>query len=189
MTPARELRKLAEAICAAWKSGRRTPMGVALAIDAVQMLMTPERDAELRELRTYSRRYRLAYMSARRRAFSITTRVDGPTPMLVRQTPSGVVLDHSAGLTPMVVADVLELLLKSDDTSWWDRLQQLANTEPDDRPVDERPACEFEQLVADMAEHCSSRVPLYGRKRLHDVARRLRALAYTLPAQQNRRAA
>lgn len=101
-------------------------------------------------------------------------RIDGPVPIHVRPIPAGVVLDMEA-LTRLVVADVLELLLSADDESWWDRLHQLADRETDNGPVEGRPEGEFEWLVSELAERSSNRVTLYGRERVLDLTRVLRA--------------
>ena len=101
-------------------------------------------------------------------------RIDGPVPIHVRAIPTGVVLDMEA-LTRLVVADVLELLLADDDESWWDRLHQLADRENDNGPVEGRPEGEFEELVAELAERSSSRVPLYGAEKVLELTRLLRA--------------
>lgn len=102
------------------------------------------------------------------------TPITGPIPIYVRAIPGGAVLDMDA-LTRLVVADVLELLLSSDDESWWDRLHQLADRETDDGPVEGRPEGEFERLVAELAERSSSRVPLYGTERVLELTQLLRA--------------
>ncbi|NUK12314.1 hypothetical protein HRW18_30935 [Streptomyces lunaelactis] len=100
-------------------------------------------------------------------------RIDGPIPIHVRAIPAGVVLDMEA-LTRLVVADVLELLLAADDTSWWDRLHQLADRETDTGPVEGRPEGEFEWLVSELAERSSSRVTLYGADKVLELTRLLR---------------
>lgn len=102
------------------------------------------------------------------------TPITGPIPIYVRPIPGGAVLDMDA-LTRLVVADVLELLLASDDESWWDRLHQLADRATDNTPVEGRPEGEFEQLVAELAERSSSRVPLYGRDAVLKLTRLLHA--------------
>ncbi|MEE4598281.1 hypothetical protein V2J94_41670 [Streptomyces sp. DSM 41524] len=51
MTDTKALNSLADLICRAQKQGRRTPMGIAMAIDAAQRHMTPETAAELEQLR------------------------------------------------------------------------------------------------------------------------------------------
>ncbi|MFF5589681.1 hypothetical protein [Streptomyces hygroscopicus] len=52
MKDTKALTSLADLICRAQKQGRRTPMGIAMAIDAEQRHMTPEMAAELHDLRT-----------------------------------------------------------------------------------------------------------------------------------------
>lgn len=54
----RALNALAGVICAAQKQGRRTPMGIAQAIDAAQMLQSPETAAELVALRAEAKQLR-----------------------------------------------------------------------------------------------------------------------------------
>ena len=117
------------------------------------------------------------------------TPVAGPIPIYVRAIPGGAVLDMEA-LTRLVVADVLELLLASDDESWWDRLHQLADQATDDAPVEGRPEGEFEWLVSELAERSSSRVTLYGADAVLELSRRLRAAVApkSVPSQQDRRA-
>lgn len=48
---AKALNSLADLICRAQESGRRTPMGIAMAIDAAGRHMSPETAAELERLR------------------------------------------------------------------------------------------------------------------------------------------
>lgn len=95
------------------------------------------------------------------------TPITGPIPIRVVAIPGGAALDMSA-LTQLVVQDVVEALLASDDL--WDRLNQLSMpgaVDPTRLP--------FEELVSDIAERCSSRVPLYGAERVLLLTRALRA--------------
>ncbi|MFD0358409.1 hypothetical protein ACFVHW_32455 [Streptomyces sp. NPDC127110] len=88
--------------------------------------------------------------------------VTGPIPLHVRHAPSGAVLDLSA-LSTLVVQDVLELLLSTDDPSWRERLDELAEMTPEQKhEQEEAGVLAYEQLVQDMAEAVSSRVPVYG---------------------------
>ncbi|MFE6931802.1 hypothetical protein ACFVDT_07195 [Streptomyces sp. NPDC057699] len=83
--------------------------------------------------------------------------ITGPIPVSIDITPTAVVLDMTA-LTQLVVADVVEALLDPSSTELWDRLHELADTER--TPVEGRLLTE--ELVGDLAERSSSRVPLYG---------------------------
>ncbi|MEV7112391.1 hypothetical protein [Streptomyces anulatus] len=85
------------------------------------------------------------------------TPVTGPIPIYVRTIPTGVVLDLEA-LTRLVVGDVLDALLAPNDTEAWDRLHSLADT---DRTAAEG-RLPYEELVAELTDRASSRVPLYG---------------------------
>ncbi|MGW1463885.1 hypothetical protein ACWCPT_05955 [Streptomyces sp. NPDC002308] len=96
--------------------------------------------------------------------------VAGPTPIYVRTLPTGVVLDMEA-LTRQVVGDVLDALLDPTDTGLWDRLHELADVER--TPVEGRLLTE--ELVADIADRCSSRVPLYGPAALDLISKLRRA--------------
>ncbi|MCM2427350.1 hypothetical protein [Streptomyces sp. RKAG337] len=51
MTDVRALSALADVICRAQEQGRVTPMGIAFAIDAAGLLMSPDTSAELDEYR------------------------------------------------------------------------------------------------------------------------------------------
>ncbi|MGW5928026.1 hypothetical protein ACWF2L_17520 [Streptomyces anulatus] len=99
------------------------------------------------------------------------TPVTGPIPIYVRTIPAGVVLDLEA-LTRLVVGDVLDALLTPGDTGAWDRLHALADTD--------RSAAEghlpYEELVAELTDRASSRVPLYGPAAL-ELTRKLRRAA------------
>jgi len=109
------------------------------------------------------------------------TPITGPIPIYVETIPSGVALDMEA-LTRLVVADVLENLL-GEDTSSWDRLQELAQgtTASDTR-------LPFEELVETLVEATSSKVPLYGTKALELAQRLARAAGVKPVPQQLRRA-
>lgn len=111
------------------------------------------------------------------------TPITGPIPVYVRVTPGAVVLDMEA-LTRIVVGDVIEALLDPQDTGLWDRLHELADTER----IPEEGRLLTEELVADLAERSSSRVPLTV-PRARDLATTLRMLAdrLTVPQQQDRR--
>ncbi|TLQ43454.1 hypothetical protein [Streptomyces marianii] len=117
----------------------------------------------------------------------MSDRIDGPTPFYLRPIPGGARLEMD-GLRRQVVEDVLSLLLDTDDVSFWDRLTELANPEEGATPDDMR--LPYEELVSDLAERCSYRVPIYGRERLIELSRRLREIAApkSLPGQQGRRA-
>ncbi|MEV6046067.1 hypothetical protein [Streptomyces xanthochromogenes] len=95
------------------------------------------------------------------------TPITGPIPIRVVAIPGGAALDLSA-LTRLVVQDVVEALLASDDL--WERLNQLSLP---GRADDIR--LPFEELVSEIAEGCSSRVPLYGAERVLLLTRALRA--------------
>lgn len=117
------------------------------------------------------------------------TPVTGPIPIYVRTIPTGVVLDLAA-LRDLIVADVIEALLDPQDTGLWDRLHELADLDLADMPqVPMEGRLLTEELVADLAEKSSSRIPLYGPAAL-DLTRKLRAAVApkALPAQQDRRA-
>ncbi len=112
----------------------------------------------------------------------------GPIPVYVRITPAAVVLDLEA-LTRLVVGDVVDALLDSEDTGLWDRLHELADLDMVDMPqVPMEGRLLTEALVADLTDRASSRVPLtVGRAR--DLATTLRMLAdrLTIPRQQDGR--
>ncbi|MEE1735933.1 hypothetical protein PUR49_05310 [Streptomyces sp. BE147] len=111
--------------------------------------------------------------------------ITGPIPIYVRTIPGGAALDLSA-LTALVVADVLEALLDPDDTTAWDRLHDLADT--DRTPAEGR--LPYEELVADLADRASSRVPLYGPAALELTRRLRRAVApRAVPSQRKAGAA
>ncbi|WP_432111404.1 hypothetical protein [Streptomyces sp. YPW6] len=108
----------------------------------------------------------------------------GPIPVYVRVVPTAVVLDLEA-LTRLVAGDMVDALLDPEDTSLWDRLHELADTE---RTSPQDGVLPHEELVAALADRCSSRVPLTpGRAR--DLATTLRMLAdrLTIPRQQDGR--
>ncbi|MFD8664470.1 hypothetical protein ACFV1U_03590 [Streptomyces microflavus] len=108
----------------------------------------------------------------------------GPIPVYVRITPAAVVLDLEA-LTRLVVGDVVDALLDPEDTALWDRLHELADTE---RTNPQDGVLPYEELVGDLTDRASSRVPLtVGRAR--DLATTLRMLAdrLTIPRQQDGR--
>ena len=113
-------------------------------------------------------------------------RIDGPTPFHIRAIPGGASLDMD-GLTRQVIGDVLDALLDTDDTSFWDRLTELADPPKGATANDMR--LPYEEFVSDLAERCSFRVPIYGRERLIEVSRVLRTIAAPkpLPEQQDRR--
>ncbi|MEV5770136.1 hypothetical protein AB0L49_02530 [Streptomyces antimycoticus] len=70
MTDSKALNSLADLICRAQKQGRRTPMGIAMAIESAQRHMTPETAAELDRLQVERDRYRTAWRMARTRALA-----------------------------------------------------------------------------------------------------------------------
>jgi hypothetical protein len=96
------------------------------------------------------------------------TPITGPIPIHVDITPTAVVLDMAA-LTRLVVGDVLDALLDEQDTTLWDRLHELADTTAAPTPEGRLP---YEELVAELADRASSRVPLYGH-RARELAHRL----------------
>jgi DNA-binding CsgD family transcriptional regulator len=107
--------------------------------------------------------------------------VGGPIPVHVRVTPSGPALDMSA-LQRHIVTDIVEALLRPDDTDLWDRLHELA--EPAAASDSKVP---FEEFVADLAECTSSLVPLYGTAAVQ-LTRALRAAAAPKPVPSQREA-
>ncbi|MFE7754274.1 hypothetical protein [Streptomyces sp. NPDC057429] len=113
------------------------------------------------------------------------TPITGPIPVTVRTTPAAVILDLAA-LRDLIVADVIEALLDPEDTDLWDRLHELADTER--QPVEGRLLTE--ELVEDIAEHCSSRI-LLPVTRARDLADRLAQAVgrFVMPRQQDWRAA
>lgn len=99
-------------------------------------------------------------------------RIDGPTPFYVRANPSGAQLELE-GLRKQIVEDVLAALLDPADTGLWDRLHEVAELTPETPlPEGRQP---YEELVAALAERCSSRVWLYGRDAVLKLTRLLRA--------------
>jgi hypothetical protein len=98
----------------------------------------------------------------------VADHITGPIPINIDTTPTAVVLDMAA-LTRLVVGDVLDALLDEQDTGAWDRLHELADTTAAPTPEGRLP---YEELVAGLAEHASSRVPLYG-PRARELADRL----------------
>ncbi|MEU2111863.1 hypothetical protein [Streptomyces sp. NPDC019507] len=112
-------------------------------------------------------------------------RIDGPTPFTIRPIPGGARLEMD-GLRRLVVEDVLAVLLDTDDESFWDRLTALAN--PAEGATADDMRLPYEELVSDLAERASYRVPIYGRERLIELSRRLREIAApkSLPKQDRR---
>lgn len=110
--------------------------------------------------------------------------VDGPVPVRVRNIPGGVVLDMQA-LSTLVVQDVLELLLSTDTPSWRERLDELAEQTPEQARADEaRGILAYEELVRDMSDAVSSRVPVYGRQVYALAAELLKAAGRHVPQQR-----
>lgn len=109
--------------------------------------------------------------------------ITGPIPIGIDITPTAVVLDLDA-LTRLVVGDVLDALLDEQDTSLWDRLHELADTEAAPTPEGRLP---YEELVADLAGRASSRVPLYGH-RARELADRLLRVSGPRPVPSQREA-
>ncbi|MFD3717217.1 hypothetical protein [Streptomyces sp. NPDC058674] len=88
--------------------------------------------------------------------------IPGPIPIYVKAIPGGVALDMAA-LTTYVVQDLLELLLSTDTPAWRERLDELAEQTPTEKREQEAAGVlAYEQLVQDMTEAVSSRVPVYG---------------------------
>lgn len=100
------------------------------------------------------------------------TRIDGPTPIYVKAIPGGVQLECD-GLRKQIVEDVLTALLDPSDTGMWDRLHEVAELTPE-TPLPEG-RMPFEELVVKLAERSSYRVTLYGRERVLELTRLLRA--------------
>lgn len=114
------------------------------------------------------------------------TPVPGPIPVRVVTTATGAALE-SESLRRLIVEDIVAALLDGDDTTLWDRLHQLADPTPADvRPGD---TTDRDDLIVDLAERCSSRIPLYGTAAI-ELTRRLRTAVAPrpIPGQQDRRA-
>jgi hypothetical protein len=84
--------------------------------------------------------------------------------------PIGAALSLST-FARLVIEDTLDALLDPEDTSLWDRLQELADTTAPPTPEGRLP---YEEFVADLADRAPSQVPLYGPAAL-ELTRRLRA--------------
>ncbi|MFJ3097405.1 hypothetical protein [Streptomyces hydrogenans] len=110
------------------------------------------------------------------------TPITGPIPIYVETIPSGVALDMEA-LTRLVVADVIDALLRPEDTSLWDQLHALA-----EEPAATDTRLPHEELVEQLVEATSSKVPLYGAKALELAQRLARAAGVKPVPQQLRRA-
>ena len=111
--------------------------------------------------------------------------VTGPIPIYVTTTPLGAQLDMQA-LTALVVGDVIDALLDAADTGLWDQLHDLATTER--TPKEGR--LPYEELVSDLTERSSSRVPLYGPAALQLVRKlRLASAPKSVPSQREAGAA
>ncbi|MEU2135331.1 hypothetical protein [Streptomyces sp. NPDC018352] len=110
------------------------------------------------------------------------TPITGPIPISIEVTPTAVVLDMAA-LTRLVVGDVLDALLDPQETGLWDRLTELADVER----ASEEGRLPYEELVADLAERASSRVPLYG-YRGRELADRLLRVSGLRPVPSQREA-
>ncbi|MFF2228270.1 hypothetical protein ACFVV7_33690 [Streptomyces globisporus] len=108
----------------------------------------------------------------------------GPIPVYVEVIPTAVVLGLDA-LTRLAAGDMVDALLDPQDTTLWDRLHELADTE---RTSPQDGVLPHEELVAALADRCSSRVPLTP-SRARDLAATLRMLAdrLTIPRQQDGR--
>ncbi|MFI8865308.1 hypothetical protein ACIGNW_00090 [Streptomyces sp. NPDC053707] len=114
--------------------------------------------------------------------------VTGPIPIYVRTIPTGVVLDMAA-LRDLIVGDVIEALLDPSDTGLWDRLHELANMGMADMPqVPMEGRLLTEELVADIGERCSSRIPLYGTAGL-ELTRKIREASAPRAVPQQRKTA
>ncbi len=117
------------------------------------------------------------------------TPVDGPIPVHVRTIPGGISLDMQA-LSRCVVQDVLELLLSTDAPQWRERLDELAEQTPEQARADEaRGVLAYEQLVEDLTDAVSSRVPVYGPQVRQLSASLLKAAGAHIPAQRGEAAA
>lgn len=115
--------------------------------------------------------------------------VDGPIPVRVRSCPGGAVLELDAFAT-LLVQDVLELLLSTNTPAWRERLDELAEQTPEQARADEaRGILAYEQLVADMSDAVSSRVPVYGRQVYALAAQLLKAARRHVPTQRGEAAA
>lgn len=102
------------------------------------------------------------------------TRIDGPTPIYVRTIPGGAQLECD-GLRKQIVEDVLAALLDPSDTGLWDRLHELAELTPETAAALPEGRLPYEELVAELAERSSYRVPVYGRDGVLKLTRALRA--------------
>lgn len=102
------------------------------------------------------------------------TRIDGPTPFYVKTIPGGVQLECD-GLRQQIVEDVLTALLNPADTGLWDQLHELADLTLETVAALPEGRLPYEELVADLAERSSYRVPVYGRDAVLELTRLLRA--------------
>lgn len=116
------------------------------------------------------------------------TRIDGPVPFRIRPIPGGVSLDMDT-LARHVIGDVLEALLEAD-TGLWDLLHEVAALTPESAERERaRGRLPYEDLVEALAGRASSRVAVYGRERLLEVAWLLTDAAARLPELKRRRSA
>lgn len=122
----------------------------------------------------------------RRPCQSDDAQLSGPMPVYVKKIPAGVVLDLEV-FTEKVVGDVIDVLLDESNGAY-DRLAQLAETLPERWATRREDRLPYEDLVSDLTEHVSTRVPLYGTKAL-ELAELLRAACPTVlpvPAQRGK---
>ena len=101
-------------------------------------------------------------------------RIDGPTPFYAKAIPGGVQFECD-GLRKQIVEDVLAALLDPADTGVWDRLCEVAELTPETVAALPEGRMPYEELVADLAQRSSYRVPVYGRDSVLELTRLLRA--------------
>lgn len=104
---------------------------------------------------------------------STAARLSAPTPVYVKQIPAGVALDLEV-FSEKVVGDVLDMLL-DESSGAYDRLAELAEALPEPWATTREDRLPYEELVADITEHVSTRIPLYGTKSL-ELAELLRTM-------------
>ncbi|SFK75104.1 hypothetical protein [Streptomyces pini] len=88
-----------------------------------------------------------------------TVLLSGPHRVYVESIPAGVTLDVEP-FAQTIVQDVVELLLGDE---FGERFDELVDAQGSDPHAVQVPAdLRFEQLVADLTAHVSTRLPLYG---------------------------